>query len=231
MDQLQAVEQIEQNQTQHEANAERRLPMTYAEFLDTFVDSIHAEWANGEAIIFMPPSIRHQDLVLFLSALIAGFVKIFDLGKALNAPCEMRLEVTGTSREPDVMYLAKANYGRQSENRINGPADLVIEVISNESASRDRTDKFYEYQANGVREYWVIDPRPRLARADFWVLGEDGRYQPVPIEPKGIYHSTVLPNFKLDVNNLLTDDSLDHIQALIDMVGLDTLARARSKKQ
>jgi hypothetical protein len=73
----------------------------------------------------------------------------------------------------------------------------------------------------------VIDPRPGSTRADFWVLGEDGRYRPMPVEPNGIYHSTVLPNFKLDVNTLLTDEELDPVQALIDMVGLDTLARAR----
>ena len=166
-----------------------------------------------------------------MSALIAGFVKIFGLGKVLHAPFEMRLPVSGTSREPDVLFLATANYGRQSENRIVGPADLVIEVISTESINRDRGDKFYEYQDNGVREYWVIDPRPGTARADFWVLDENARYRPVLIESNGIYRSTVLPNFKLDVNKLLMDESLDHIQALIDMVGIEALARTRSNNQ
>lgn len=231
MAQLQAVGEAEQSPVQRVWQTEQRISMTYAAFEQTISESSHAEWVNGEAIIFMPPSIRHQDMVLFLSALIAGFVKIFGLGKALHAPCEMRLPVTGTSREPDIMFLATANFGRQSENRIVGPADLVIEVISNESISRDRGDKFYEYQVNGVREYWVIDPRPGMARADFWVLDENERYRPIPIEENGFYHSTVLPNFKLNVTQLLMDESLDHIQALIDMVGLEALTRARSNHQ
>lgn len=227
MNQLQTVEHIEQNPIQQEVKTEQVIPMTYAQFQKTVDESTHAEWVNGKTIIFMSPSIRHQDIVVFLTALLAGFVKVFGLGKVLSAPCEMRLAVTGTSREPDVIFLAKANYGRQSENRIIGPADLVIEVVSNESVSRDRGDKFYEYQANGVREYWVIDPRPGMTRADFWVLGEDGRYRPILIEENGTYRSTVLLNFKLDVNSLLADEALDHIQALIDMVGLEALARVR----
>jgi Uma2 family endonuclease len=226
MDQVHEIEQVGQKQAPPNRITEQRLPMTYTEFLESFDESTHAEWANGEAIVFMPPTIRHQDLVTFLLALLATFVKAFDLGKVLTAPCEMRLETTGTSREPDILFVAKANRGRISDKRIDGPADLVIEIISNESVARDRGDKFYEYQANGVREYWIIDPRPDKGRADFWVLEEDGRYRPIPIEPDGIYHSTVLPNFKLDITGLLADELPDLLKALADMVGVEVLLRA-----
>lgn len=231
MSQLEAVSQAEQNVVPQVGQIEQRVPMTYAEFQQTINESAHAEWVNGEAILFMPPSIRHQEVVLFLSALIAGFVKIFGLGKVLSAPCEMRLPITESSREPDILFLATANYGRQSENRIVGPADLVIEVVSHESLSRDRGEKFYEYEENGVREYWIIDPRPGKARADFWILDENEHYRPIPIDESGFYHSAVLTNFKLNVNKLLMDESLDHIQTLIEMVGLDALARSRGQEQ
>ncbi|MCC6458145.1 MAG: Uma2 family endonuclease [Caldilineaceae bacterium] len=231
MDQVHEIEQVEEKQAPSDKITEQRLPMTYTEFLESFDESTHAEWANGEAIVFMPPTIRHQDLVTFLVALLATFVKAFDLGKVLAAPCEMRLETTGTSREPDILFVAEANRGRISEKRIDGPADLVIEIISNESVARDRGDKFYEYQANGVREYWIIDPRPTSTRADFWVLDEDGRYRPVPIEPDGIYRSTILPNFKLNVNSLLADELPDPLKALADMVGIEPLLRVMGHDQ
>ncbi len=35
--------------------------------------------------------------------------------------------------------------------------DLVIEIISPQSRGRDRGDKFYEYEKDGVKEAWVID--------------------------------------------------------------------------
>ncbi len=41
-----------------------------------------------------------------------------------------------------------------------GMADLVIEVVSDDSVARDRADKFYEYQTAGIQEYWIIDPHP-----------------------------------------------------------------------
>ena len=53
---------------------------------------------------------------------------------------------------------------------LDGPADLVIEVISDDSVTRDRVEKFDEYLEAGVREYWVIDPRPGQQRALFYVL-------------------------------------------------------------
>lgn len=38
-------------------------------------------------------------------------------------------------------------------------ADIVGEIVSKESGKRDRGEKFEEYDASGVREYWLIDPR------------------------------------------------------------------------
>src|SRR5687768_12911542 len=103
MEQVQEVAKVE-------SNVEQRIPMTYAEFIERFEDSTHAEWVNGEAIIFMPPSIRHQDIVMFLATLLNSFVKTFDLGKILAAPCEMRFAASNTSREPDILFIAKESY-------------------------------------------------------------------------------------------------------------------------
>jgi Uma2 family endonuclease len=54
------------------------------------------------------------------------------------------------AREPDVMFIAAANQGRIEHRFLNGPADLVIEVVSDESVGRDRGEKFYEYEDAGA---------------------------------------------------------------------------------
>jgi hypothetical protein len=72
----------------------------------------------------------------------------------------------------------------------------------------------------------VIDPRPGLTRADFWVLDEDGRYQPIPIGADGLYHSTVLPNFVLDVKILLSEQLPEPLKVVAKMVGKEALLRA-----
>jgi Uma2 family endonuclease len=78
---------------------------------------------------------------------------------------------------------------------VDGPADLVIEIMSPEGEERDRATKFVEYEAAGVPEYWLID----LLRheAYFNVLGEDGRYHLRLPAPDGTYVSPVLEGFRL----------------------------------
>jgi len=62
--------------------------------------------------------------------------------------------------------------------------------VSPESAGRDRGEKFYEYEAGGVREYWIIDPQRK--RAEWCRLQEDGAYNVIAPDADGIYRSQVL---------------------------------------
>ena len=179
------------------AAQEQRIAMTYEEFLAWGEESQQMEWVDGEVIVFMPPTDKHQAVIVFLTTLLAAFVDLFDLGAVRVAPFEMRVQPDGASREPDVLFVAREHLDRLTPERLAGPADLVIEVISDSSLRRDRTDKFYEYQEAGVLEYWLFDPRPGKERADFWHLTAQGKYEPVLPDAEGRYHSAVLPGFWL----------------------------------
>lgn len=80
---------------------------------------------------------------------------------------------------------------------LDGPADLVVEVVSPESRGRDRGDKFHEYEQGGVREYWLVDPA--IKETEFYRRGADGAFYLVSIQEDGIFHSEVLPGFWLKV--------------------------------
>ena len=147
---------------------EKRFPMTYEDFLAWSDEKTHAEWINGEVIVFMPPKSRHQDIVGFIHSILSLYARSFGSGVAKLAPFEMKLE--NSSREPDILFISKENQDRLTNERLNGPADLVIEIISDSSVGRDRGEKFYEYQEAGIREYWIVDPRPTFARSDFYHL-------------------------------------------------------------
>jgi hypothetical protein len=99
-------------------------------------------------------------------------------------------------------------------------------VISDDSVARDRADKFYEYQAAGVREYWILDSRPGRERADFYVLDEKGRYRPVPPDPDNRYYSTVLPGFWLHVDWVTATEPPAVLTALAQVVGPQKLLEA-----
>jgi Uma2 family endonuclease len=164
--------------------------MTYEEFLAWADEDTWAEWVDGEVIVLTPASRRHQDLTSFLAALLRIFVEVHQLGMVLFAPFQMKIGPDLSGREPDILFIAREHLNRLHNVYVDGPADLVVEIISRDSRARDRGEKFYEYEQGGVREYWLLDYLRR--QAEFYQLGPDGIYHVVPVDAEGTYHSAVL---------------------------------------
>lgn len=132
--------------------------MTYEEFLAWADEDTWAEWVNGEVVVMAPASNRHQMLVGFLLNLIQHFAEAHALGRVLCAPFQMKTGPDLPGREPDILFIARERLDRIQYSYLDGPADLVVEIISPDSRARDRGEKFYEYEQGGVREYWLLDP-------------------------------------------------------------------------
>ena len=197
-----------------------RLQMSYEEFLTWAGEDPHAEWVHGEVIIHMPPKDIHQATLGFLHLLIQLFVQLLDLGKVRVAPFEVLLVPGQISREPDLLFVAKANMARLTQERVVGPPDLIVEIISDDSVQRDRRDKFREYRMAGVQEYWIIDPRPNKQRADFFRLDASGEYALFATEDDDRVAASVLPGFWLRPAWLWQVDTLDPLSVLFEMRGL-----------
>jgi Uma2 family endonuclease len=174
-----------------------RISATYADYLGWEPENAIVEWKDGEIITYMPPTGRHQDLLGFLTSLLDQFIDVLNLGALRHAPFEVKLWPDGPSREPDILFTSNERLDQLTEKRYLGAPDLVVEVISTSSARSDRVEKFIEYERAGVREYWVIDPRPGQQQAKFYQWSSDGRFFPVALDEGGIYHSLVLPDFWL----------------------------------
>ncbi|BCX05351.1 MAG: hypothetical protein KatS3mg053_3289 [Candidatus Roseilinea sp.] len=176
-------------------------PMTYAEFLAWAPEGGLTEWIDGEGVQYMPATHVHQRVVNLLIALLLLYLSLKRLGKVYSGPYTLRAQAQGNAREPDIFVVLQNNPGQETSKEFIGAADVVVEVISDDSLFRDRVTKFDEYEAAGVREYWLIDPRPERKRADFYVLDADaGRYRPASLEADRIFRSTALPGFWLDVD-------------------------------
>ncbi len=169
--------------------------MSYEEFLTWADEDTLAEWVDGEVILTSPASIPHQDLAGFLGSVLRPFVEQRGLGVALVAPFQMKLD--GSSREPDLIFLARDHLDRLRRTHLAGPADLAVQIISPESIGRDRGEKFYEHEQAGIPEYWLLDPQAR--RAEFYQLDAAGVYQLTAPNQEGIYRSAVVPGFWLRV--------------------------------
>ncbi len=196
-----------------------RLKMSYEEFLAWSDDDTRAEWdaSTGEVIIQMPPTNTHQITLGFLFNLLNTFVHLFDLGKVSIAPFEVKLKPGGSAREPDIFFVAKENLNRLTDERLLGSPDLIIEIISLESVGRDRNAKFKEYAEAGVREYWIIDPRPGKLRADFFRRDAQGQYELYATEDDERVESQGIPGFWLRPIWLWQADTLNPLTCALEI--------------
>lgn len=165
--------------------------MTYEEFLGWPHEDRHVEWVHGRVVPMAPISDEHMDVVGFLHALLRSFAQDRGLGIVRTDPTNMKTGPELPGRCPDILFVANENLWRVKKVFIDGPADLAIEIISPESRSRDRGEKFAEYEQGGVREYWVIDPERQ--HAEFYQLGGDGNFRPAQASDAGVCESGVLP--------------------------------------
>ncbi len=170
--------------------------MTYEEFLAWADEDTLAEWVDGEVIMVSPASDRHQDVADFLTSVLRIYVTGRELGWVRSAPFQMKTGPDLPGREPDILFLHRDHLDRLRETYLDGPADLVVEIVSPDSVGRDRGEKFYEYEAGGVPEYWLIDPQREWAEC-YQLEGK--RYRLAFEGREGEYRSRELPDFWLRV--------------------------------
>jgi Uma2 family endonuclease len=196
--------------------------MSYEEYLVWAPPHWRVEWAEGEAIVFMPATDVHQRVVGLLYLLLSLFVTRGSLGVVRTGPLEVKLwPEGGPAREPDVFVIRAVHLEQLGEDRFLGGPDLVVEVISDDSVGRDRETKHGEYARAGVAEYWVVDPHP-LARRQPWVMVHrmtpGGRYAPAEPVHEGIVRSDVLPGFWVRAEWLWQEQEPDTLVLLEEML-------------
>jgi Uma2 family endonuclease len=190
---------------------------TYADVL-TWGEDFRAEIINGELYAMSPPLSIHQLILSDLLITIGAWLK----GKpcrVIPAPFGVRLfprvdRRDDTVLEPDLVVICDP--AKIDKRGCNGAPDLIIEILSPSTASRDRVVKFNLYLKAGVKEYWILDPEEQSVQVH---ILKEGRYDTTvygiynPDDPiKGIpdpvrYVSdivpvTVLPGFSIDLTAL-----------------------------
>lgn len=96
-----------------------------------------------------------------------------------------------TVLQPNLLYIAKER-AHIVKRRIEGPPDLVIEIISG-TARRDRVEKLDLYAQYGVPEYWIVDPDSQVIE---FLINESGRFV-VQSPANDRYQSPRLPEVEI----------------------------------
>jgi Uma2 family endonuclease len=111
---------------------------------------------QGMLLMAPPPGGSHQVTTTRVT-LALGNYGLANGGLALTAPTGVVLAPT-IGFEPDVLYLTaeRAHYLRR--RGVEGPPDIVVEVLSRSTRAYDLETKLPTYLVHGVREVWIVDP-------------------------------------------------------------------------
>src|SRR5437763_6718015 len=115
--------------------------MTEREFVEWVDSNTRAEWVDGEVIMMSPVSSKHDNLQWWLRSLLQLFVDERDLGQVKGPDFMVRLPRQRRRRTPDVLFIAASRAKIIETNHVEGAPDLIMEVVSPDSVSRDWRDK------------------------------------------------------------------------------------------
>jgi len=183
---------------------------TYADYL-TWLDDKRRELINGFIHLMSGPMRRHAHALTKLSSRIDTYIEK-KKGKCLvyNAPFDVRLPLHGSKDDnkiydvvqPDICVICDLE--KLDDKGCLGAPDLVVEVLSPSTLKYDWNYKFNLYEAAGVREYWIVDPKAK--QANVFLLQSDGKYdlgtvyesgQKVPVH--------ILKGLEINLNELFED--------------------------
>lgn len=104
--------------------------------------------------------------------------------------------------EPDLVYIANENLHILTDKNVQGPPDLLAEVLSQATKKRDSELKFALYQKHGVQEYWIVDPVTLTIRV---LRLEDKQYQEaLLLDQSGILTTPLLPGLNIPLQTVFT---------------------------
>lgn len=176
-----------------------RHKLTSEQFLKvTAPEDLAFELSEGDIVVLTKPGVSHQEIVGRLFIRLARYCQETGWGRIL-VDVLVRL-APDTTRAPDISGVHQGRLGIIGEARLDGGPDLAIEVHSS-NRLEDVGPKFAEYQAAGVRWYWMIDPVSRTLHA--YSLGANGVYA---LEWQGrdgdVFHPNGMPGLALSLQEL-----------------------------
>ncbi len=174
--------------------------MTLEDYLRTEETNRPQELAYGLLREPPAPSFDHQVIVGRLYRRLSNHVERYRLGVVAMSPIDVVLDAKrALVVQPDVLFVSSSRRNICTD-RVWGPPDLAIEVLSMGNARRDRTIKVPWYREYGVRECWLAD----TASASVTVLELAAPERARAYEARQIVKSAVLSRLRLKPADIFT---------------------------
>jgi Uma2 family endonuclease len=175
---------------------------TYEDWLKLPDDGYRYEVIDGVLYMSPPPLIRHQRVSMRMEDCLREFLRSHPLGEFFHAPVGVRLPNQSVPLQPDIVFIRAERLEIINEAYIEGVPDLLMEILSPSNWLYDRREKMQVYQAAGVTEYWIIDPRAvtievyALEQGIYVLAGQYGRGEVAP--------SRLLSGFAVSVDDIFS---------------------------
>ncbi len=147
---------------EHERECLAGLRMTADEFFEATERVPRWTYQLVDGVVVMTPSPvpTHQRVAAEILYQISNHLRSNAVGAVLG---EIDIELGigpnggGLVYQPDIVFYRRERLSGMNE-RLVGPPDLVVEVLSPSTRRFDKATKMGDYERLGVREFWVIDP-------------------------------------------------------------------------
>jgi len=131
--------------------------MKAAEYFQYAESALPRELINGIVVQWPLPAPEHQRL---LGELAFAVNKLIPDGDVFYSALDVYLDDDNVV-QPDIAWVAPKSRCVIGEKRLEGPPDLIIEILSPATAENNQTVKHRLYEKRRVREYWLVDPSAR----------------------------------------------------------------------
>jgi Uma2 family endonuclease len=156
---------------------------------------------RGEVILHSPARNWHLVAKQNAANLLLNFVRTRQLGAVRDEKC--LCVFPRNDYEPDIVFFGPEKAATIQPDTLKFPVpDLAVEVLSESTEARDRGVKFADFEAHGVREYWIIDPESKTLEQ--YVMKE-GRFVLEMKSGSGEVRSTAVPGFVIPVAAIFDD--------------------------
>lgn len=131
-------------------------------------DGTRYEIIDGELFELSGPRSAHAVAIMALIELLLPLVRGLR-GTLLTAALDVFF-AGADPVQPDLVAFFPGGRARLVDRGVEGPPDLLIEVLSPSNRAHDTVRKRALYARGGVREYWIVDPDA----ATIEIIGADG---------------------------------------------------------
>lgn len=151
------------------------------------------ELIAGELVVTRVLIIKHQIASMNLVRELGQHVHTRGLGMLFHPQTGIRL-ADDTLLIPDALFVARDRLRILGAKTVDGPPDLMVEILSPGTRRRDLETKRELYARFGVKEYWIVDPDEETVTV-FGLIDEG--YEAIPAAADGTIRSRVFPDLAL----------------------------------